>query len=136
MAVGQLTNPAGFVAILASYEIGGSIVSATTSALLIMGELGAAVGLIATGRRRRHAAASLALAVTLAWSALGAQAFARSLDLDNCGCFGVHLGQPLRWWVLIEDVELVALAWWIRTRSAITTTPPRAASILIRTGQR
>jgi hypothetical protein len=50
----------------------------------------------------------------VAWSALGLEAFARGLVLHNCGCFGVHLGQPLRWWVLAEDAEFVALAAWVR----------------------
>lgn len=48
------------------------------------------------------------------WSALAVQAFARGLAVENCGCFGVHLGQSLRWWVLLEDAEFVALAAWVR----------------------
>lgn len=49
---------------------------------------------------------------------LGIQAFARGLALDNCGCFGVYAAQPLRWWVLVEDVEVVALAVWVVRRPA------------------
>lgn len=30
--------------------------------------------------------------------------------LENCGCFGVHLGQPLRWRVLAQDASFVASA--------------------------
>jgi hypothetical protein len=54
------------------------------------------------------------VAVAVVWSLLAAQAFARGLAVGNCGCFGVRLGQPLRWWVLVEDAEFVALAVWVR----------------------
>lgn len=121
MAAGQLSNPAGFVDIVASYRIGGTAFAATGAAELIAGELAGAVGLVTTSPSRRHHAASVALAVAVTWSVLGMQAFARGLDLDNCGCFGVHLGQPLRWWVLAEDVEFIALAWWVRARSPTRT---------------
>jgi hypothetical protein len=63
--------------------------------------------------------------VALTWSALGAQAFARGLALESCGCFGVHLGQPLRWWVLLEDVELIvwSVLVWRRIGAASLADP-------------
>lgn len=85
-------------------------------AALIGGELAAGVGLFSRDRGRRRRAASIAVAVAVAWSALGVQAFARGLVLDNCGCFGVYAAQPLRWWVLVEDAQFVALAVWVRAR--------------------
>lgn len=121
MAAGQLSNPAAFVDIVASYELGGTAVAATLATALIAGELAAAIGLVSGEPTRRHRAASLALAVAVTWSVLAVQAFARGLALDNCGCFGVHLAQSLRWWILIEDLEFVALAWWVRTRAAAGT---------------
>ncbi len=39
----------------------------------------------------------------------------------HTGPFGVRFGQPLRWWVLAEDGECVALAWWVRARSPTPT---------------
>jgi hypothetical protein len=48
------------------------------------------------------ASATLATAVAVTWTLLGTQAFVSGLPIDNCGCFGVHLGQPLRWSVLLE----------------------------------
>lgn len=68
--------------------------------------------------RHRRSGSLLALAVAMIWSALAVQAFARGLAVENCGCFGVHLGQSLRWWVLLEDAEFVALAAWCAEPSA------------------
>ncbi len=117
MAAGQLSNPAGFVDIVASYRLGGSGVAWVIGSLLIGGELAGAAGLVSRHQSRRRRGSSLALAVTFVWAALGVQAFTRGLAVDNCGCFGVHAGQPLRWWVLIEDLGFVAFAWWVRARS-------------------
>jgi hypothetical protein len=64
--------------------------------------------------RHRRGGSGLALAVAIVWSAFALQAFARGVALDNCGCFGVHFGQSLRWWVLLEDAEFVALSAWVR----------------------
>ena len=74
--------------------------------------------------RRVRPSARTALAVLLLAMAAGqlsdvggfVRILATYLALHNCGCFGVHLGQPLQWWVLLEDAEFVALAAWVRAR--------------------
>jgi hypothetical protein len=48
--------------------------------------------------------------VAIVGSALAAQAFARGLSVENCGCFGAYLSQELRWWVLLEDAYQLLLA--------------------------
>lgn len=106
MAAGQLSDIAGFTAIVRSYSVGTATAPAL-AALLIAGELAAGVGLVRRDGRWRRVGAATGVAVALSWSILGAQAFARGLALESCGCFGVHLGQPLRWWVLLEDLELI-----------------------------
>jgi hypothetical protein len=123
MAAGQLSDASGFVDIVATYRVGGTGVAGLAAAALIAGEVAAAAGLVSRDQTRRHRAASVAVAVALAWSVLAVQAFARGVALDNCGCFGVHAGQPLRWWVLIEDLEFLALAWWIRARTVPAAAP-------------
>lgn len=113
MAAGQLSDPAGFTTIIRSYSVGAATAPAL-AALLIAGELAAGVGLVRREGRWRRVGAATGIAVALSWSILGAQAFARGLALESCGCFGVHLGQPLRWWVLLEDLELImwsVLVW-------------------------
>jgi hypothetical protein len=114
MAAGQLSDFGGFVDIVATYRAGGNTLAALAAAALIVGQAVGGVGLLAASHGRRRRAAGLAVAVAVVWSLLAVQAFARGLAVDNCGCFGVHLGQPLRWWVLVEDAELIALALWVR----------------------
>lgn len=118
MAASQLSDPSGFIDIVTSYRIGGAAIAAIVGIALMAGEVTAAAGLVSRDQTRRYRAASVAVAVALGWGVLGAQAFARGIALDNCGCFGVHAGQPLRWFVLIEDVEFLALARWIRSRTS------------------
>lgn len=129
MAAGQLSNLSGFVDIVASYGIGGTAVAGFAATALIAGELTAAAGLVSRDHTRQYRAASVAVAVALAWGVLAAQAFARGIALDNCGCFGVHAGQPLRWWVLIEDLEFLALAWWVRAKAARATAPHPSSGV-------
>ncbi len=112
MAIGQLADVGGFVEVIDTYGVGGKGAAATIGVALLVGELLAGVGLLGGTLGRWKGASRLAVLVAVAWSALGAQAFARGLVVPNCGCFGIHLAQPLRWWVLVQDLEFMALAWW------------------------
>jgi hypothetical protein len=93
----------------------------------VLFEASAAVLLIPRDPRIRRVGATTAIVVAVAWSVLGLAAFARGLTVHNCGCFGIHLVQPLRWWVLAEDAEFLALAGWVRLgmRSADRFSPQR-----------
>lgn len=127
MAAGQLSDVAGFVDVVATYRVGGTAVAGLVAAVLVGGEAVAGVGLLAADPARRRRAATLAVVVAGFWSLLAVEAFARGLALENCGCFGVHLAQPLRWWVLVEDAELVALTLWVRRQ--LLPTPVDAAAL-------
>jgi hypothetical protein len=109
MAAGQASDPGGFSRILDAYRVFPGPLATVAAFALVALETMAGVALL----WRRRCGAALALAVAMAWTVLVAQAFARALPLANCGCFGVHLGQPLRWWVLVEDAEFIALAAWV-----------------------
>ena len=108
MAVGQLADLPGFIAILRSYRLGPSETVVVLALALIAGELVAGIGLVRPQPSSRAAAAGVAVAV--AWTTLGVEAFARGLALESCGCLGTFLAQPLRWWVLLEDAEFVLLS--------------------------
>ena len=127
MAAGQLSDVGGFVDVVATYEVGGIALAVVLAAGLIVGEVAAGIGLLSAGHVGRRRAGALALAVAVGWSVLATQAFARGLAIENCGCFGVHLGQPLRWWVLIEDAEFIALALWVRRQMTDRLPAPAAA---------
>ncbi|CAN5282763.1 hypothetical protein BH20ACT5_BH20ACT5_25310 [soil metagenome] len=104
MAVGQLADLPAFVDILADYDAGPPWLLAL---LLVTGELGAGGWLLVAPHRRPLVPAVVFAAVSVLWTVLAAQAFGRGLTVDNCGCFGVYLAQPLRWWVLIQDALLL-----------------------------
>lgn len=127
MALAQASDLPGFHHVILSYQVGR--VLAWPLALVLVA--GAAVGGIGLLRDRgARTAALVALSVAVLWSALAVQAFARGLALDNCGWFGVHLAQPLRWWILLEDVWFVGLAAWVWRRSrpaSIRPDPPSEA---------
>jgi hypothetical protein len=112
MALGQLLSWIDFNDIIVTYGLG-SGVSSTLAPLLTGLEIFAAVGLLQSRPQLRLWASYAALAATVIWAALAVQAFVRGLALDNCGCFGRFLGQPLRWWILLEDVAFVALAVYV-----------------------
>jgi len=112
MAVGQLASLGAFERALVAYDAFGELVPAAALAFPAL-ELLAAVGLFAASRadaRLVRVAALLGVLVAGSWAALAAQAFARGLAVENCGCFGAYFAQELRWWVLLEDVYFVALA--------------------------
>jgi hypothetical protein len=124
MAAGQLASLGRFGDALAGYGVFGP--AAESAAVAVpLAELAVAVGLAIVPVRR--AAGVLGLAVALFWSALAAQAFARGLKLENCGCFGAYLAQELRWWVLLEDAEFLLLAWWAGARTGLPLPLPRFA---------
>lgn len=135
MAAGQLSDLMGFVDAVAGYQLGGRGVTWAFALTVLVAETLSGAGLLLRSGSGRQVGASLAVVVAAGWTVLGVQAFARGLVLDNCGCFGVHLAQPLRWWVLVEDVEFIALAWWVRRtqrsgRSAAVTGFPAGLSAI------
>ncbi|MEV0170357.1 MauE/DoxX family redox-associated membrane protein [Streptomyces sp. NPDC050803] len=103
MAVGQLASLTRMPAILGAYGLVHGTAAALLAVLLIVGEL--TCGLWFLGRPRSMAVAPVwtYTAVSLTWSALGVQAFARGVRVDNCGCFGLYLTQRLSWFVLVQD---------------------------------
>lgn len=119
MAAGQLSDVAGFARVLDGYRLLPHWLLSPAAWGLAGAEAMAGLALL----RRRGGGSGLALAVAIVWSAFAVQAFARGVALDNCGCFGVHFGQSLRWWVLLEDVEFVALAAWVRRSERRTPQP-------------
>jgi Methylamine utilisation protein MauE len=113
MAAGQLASLEAFGAALESYELLGPFVPAAKLGLPVL-ELAVAVGLLLSRRLPSlvsQVAGLLGLLVALVWATLAAQAFARGLVVANCGCFGAYLAQSLRWWVLLEDAYMLALAF-------------------------
>jgi hypothetical protein len=123
MGAGQVSDFGGFSAILATYDVATGRAADVLAAVIIAAEVAAGVALLTS--RYRVPGAVLGLAVTVAWTVLAAQAFARGLAVPNCGCFGVYFGQELRWWVLLEDAEFILLAAWVLRGARTYPIPPQ-----------
>lgn len=130
MAAGQLSDLTGFVDVLETYELGGRTSAWALAIPIVLAEALAGVGLLRRVGSIRQVAPAMAVAVAIGWTVLGTQAFARGLALDNCGCFGVHLAQPLRWWILLEDAEFIALAWWVRRKDVSAANDQRLEPVV------
>lgn len=112
MAAGQLASLDRFEEALRGYRVFGDLAPAVAVAVPAV-EAFVAVALLFRRRlpsRVVTGAGVAGLVVAAFWSLLAAQAFARGLALENCGCFGAYLAQELRWWVLLEDAEFLVLA--------------------------
>ncbi|GAA3783981.1 MauE/DoxX family redox-associated membrane protein [Streptomyces chiangmaiensis] len=119
MAVGQLASLTGMPAIVGAYGLVHGVAAAVLVVLLIAGELVCGVWFLTRPRSTAITPVWVYTAVSLAWSGLAVQAYARGLPVDNCGCFGNYLTQRLSWFVLLQDaLTLVYAAVLVHTARA------------------
>ncbi|WP_175407545.1 MauE/DoxX family redox-associated membrane protein [Streptomyces sp. TRM64462] len=125
MALGQLASFDAMPAILTAYGLTSGAASTALAVALICAEAVTAVWFLARPRSRAATPVWLYTGVAVVWTVLAAQAFARGVVLDNCGCFGTYLTQPLRWFVLVEDALLLLYAGllWRGVRRARPASP-------------
>ncbi|MBW5480374.1 MauE/DoxX family redox-associated membrane protein [Streptomyces bambusae] len=103
MAIGQLASFSRMPGILSAYGLvtGGG---ATALAIgLIAGELVCGIWFLTRPRSRALAPVWVYAGVSVVWTVLATQAYARGLTVANCGCFGTYLAQRLSWFVLLQD---------------------------------
>lgn len=125
MGAGQLASFGAFQRALEGYALFPTVQE--VAAAVLFAELAAAGGLLASAFAPRsigRAAALVGLGVAIFWAMLGVQAFLRGLELENCGCFGAYLAQPLRWWVLLEDAYMLVLAWYAAAAAGLPLPKP------------
>lgn len=108
--LGKALDIAGFAHVVGTYRFGFG-----ADALLAIAVAIAAIELLLGGWLlsgwRLSRAAAIAMALNAGYFALMSTSLLRGLELDNCGCFGVYLASPLRWYSPLEDAALVALCW-------------------------
>jgi hypothetical protein len=123
-AIGKLLDIRGFAAVVGTYQVFPEPLLLPLGLALALFELALGLWLI-WGRHLVWAALVIALlhAGYLAWLGL---AYARGLDIPNCGCFGVlldipncgcfgvFLARPLTPWMFVEDGLLLAAALFLR----------------------
>jgi uncharacterized membrane protein YphA (DoxX/SURF4 family) len=107
--VGKALDLSGFIGVIKTYELAlpdwALLISGTTVTLFELG-LGA---WILSGWRLRFAAL-LSAVMNFGYLVLLTSALWRGLELQNCGCYGVFLARPLRWYTPLEDLSLIAVS--------------------------
>lgn len=125
MAAGQLLSWVQMPQILGAYQAGSLAAMRVLAILLVAGELVCGVWFVARPRVKALTPVWIYTAVSVVWAVLGAQAVARGIEVDNCGCFGVYLSQRLSWFILAQDaLLLVYAALLIRGGLAARPAPP------------
>ena len=108
-AIGKLLDNRGFAEVIVSYQFGLS-----TSVALVLGlavslfELFLAMALIRGVYLR--CCGILLILMHAGYALLAITSIARSLNLTNCGCFGVFWQRPLNWGTVVEDLVLMGLS--------------------------
>ena len=110
MALGQAVSAAAMPDIIDSYDTVPEALLIPFIASLIAAETVGGLWLMLRPRSKALPPVWIYTAVSLVWTVLAVQAFARGLEVPNCGCFGVYLSQPLHWWVLAEDALMLVYA--------------------------
>ncbi|MFN7943816.1 MAG: DoxX family membrane protein [Blastocatellia bacterium] len=119
---GKALDLPGFIGVMKTYELGlpeWALWTGGTAVTLFELALG---GWILSGWRLRQAA-QFSVGMNLGYLGLLTSALWRGLELQNCGCYGVFLARPLRWYTPLEDVFLIALSVALFYYSADRQTP-------------
>ncbi|MFA5983013.1 MAG: MauE/DoxX family redox-associated membrane protein [Methylococcaceae bacterium] len=122
-ALGKLLDNRGFAQVIASYQLAIPALGLLPIALAVsLAELWIAINLCLG----RYITASVlgTLYFHLGYAGLSAITLWRGIALNNCGCFGVFWGRPLRVTSVLEDLCLALvslLAWQLLKVKARTT---------------
>ena len=107
--VGKALDLPGFIGVMRTYELGladWALWLSGTAVTLLELTLGT---WILSGWRLRLAAL-LSAVMNFGYMGLLAGALWRGLELQNCGCYGVFLARPLRWYTPLEDLFLIGIS--------------------------
>ncbi|MEZ0067256.1 putative membrane protein YphA (DoxX/SURF4 family) [Streptacidiphilus sp. MAP12-20] len=110
MGIGQLASLSVMPCILGAYGLVRGPAAGAMAVVLIVGELVCGLWLLARPRSTAVAPVWVYTAVSVAWTVLAVQAYARGLTVTNCGCFGRYLGQHLSAFTLAQDALTLVYA--------------------------
>lgn len=129
MALGQLVSFGRMPGILAAYGLVAGAASTALTVALIAGELVCGIWFLARPRSTALPPVWVFTLVSVVWTLLAVQAFARGLTVANCGCFGSYLSQRLSWFILVQDaVTLVYAGLLLRGARRLPVAPAGAGS--------
>lgn len=126
MGVAQLASFGHMPRILSAYGLVTGSAATASAVALIAGELVCGIWFLARPRSKALAPVWVYTAVSVVWTVLALQAYARGLTVANCGCFGIYLAQRLSWFVLLQDA-LTLLYAAVLFRSARAAPAPSHA---------
>ena len=106
MGVLQTVSFNDFTTALQDYEVFPGATVELAAIAIIAAELAAALLLIANPKQ----GAVVTGLVYLFWLSMALHGLTQGLDIPNCGCFGRFLSQPLTWWVIPQDLYVLAMA--------------------------
>ncbi|MFD4586889.1 MauE/DoxX family redox-associated membrane protein [Streptomyces sp. NPDC058434] len=132
MGVAQLASFGHMPGILSAYGLVTGSAGTVLAVALIAGELVCGIWFLARPPSKALAPVWVYTAVSVVWTVLAVQGYARGLAVANCGCFGIYLTQRLGWFVLLQDA-LTLLYAALLFRSAHTA-PARARREEVRGG--
>ncbi len=130
--VGKALDLAGFAAVLDTYRVLPPAAQLPLAVAVAAVEI--ALGLWTLAGFRLREAALLLVASNAGYGAWLSIALARGLEIPNCGCFGVFLARPLRWYSPLEDVVLVLLSgllWRLAPRGPARGAGPAATIAML-----
>lgn len=114
MGVLQAVSFGDFTTALQNYEVFPGATVELVAIAVIAAELAAALLLISNAKQ----GAIVTGVVYTFWLVMAFQGLIRGLDVPNCGCFGRFLSQPLTWWVIPQDLYVLAMAVLIYRKAA------------------
>jgi hypothetical protein len=106
--IAKLLDIQGFAAVVATYRVLPSVLLVPAALALALTEIG--VGIWLTTRRLPRLAASATVTLHLIYLAWLTLAYARGLELPNCGCYGVYFPHALSLATIGEDVLMLVAA--------------------------
>ncbi|MGW0916789.1 MauE/DoxX family redox-associated membrane protein [Streptomyces sp. NPDC002784] len=129
MGVAQLASFGDMPRILSAYGLVTASAATVLAVALIAGELVCGIWFLARPRSKALVPVWVFTAVSVAWSLLAVQAYARGLTVANCGCFGVYLTQRLSWFVLAQDALMLCYAWLLLRAARKAPTAPAERAV-------
>jgi len=114
--VGKALDLIGFVRVVETYSLLPAAFLYPVAVVVTASELVLGVWLLSGWRPATAALA--AIAVNLGYAVLLTITLTRGLDLKNCGCFGIFLARPLRWFSPLEDLVFAGLSWLLYRRAS------------------
>ncbi len=125
MGVLQAVSFNDFTTALQDYSVFPGATVELVALAVIAAELAAALLLVSNAKQ----GAIVTGVVYTFWIVMAFQGLLRGLDVPNCGCFGRFLSQPLTWWVIPQDLYVLAMAALIYRKAANRQSTDAAAEL-------